>query len=485
MPSFFIHDGSPVRGLKLGSLVAALVLSGCASLSPEGDSAAVTELAQPGLAAFTSVSAATPQSALTPEVQARVSELLKSPLTDQAAVQIALIHSPVAHAALARLGVSDAERVLASSWSPPHFSFGIMREGDSREIERSLSFNLLGLVTLPWQARVQTRQHEINRLQTAQELVLLAARTRKAWINAVAAEQSARYMADALEAAQASAELARRMVKAGNWSKMQQTREQLQLAEVQAQMQRARHQALVERETLTRLLGLDVSQAYYKLPDRLPDLPRTAGEPGDAQARAMRERLDVRTALARTQQLADSSALEPWQTWVKGMELGLVHNNTLDRSTGASETKKGWELSLPLPIVGTGARQVRADAQMREAAARLRETSVLAGSEVRQAWSAYASAHALARQYRDEVVPLRQAMSEEVLLRYNGMLLSVFDVLNDARTQISAVNSAMLAERDFWLAKTDLDTVLTGASPAGLTVLQGAAPAASSNEQGH
>jgi outer membrane protein, multidrug efflux system len=472
----------------------AAALAGCASLSPEGDSAFVAELAQPRLAAFSSVSAMLLQSQLTPEAQARVNALLQSPLTDQAAVQIALIHSPAAHAALARLGVSDADRVLASTWATPHFSFGVLREGDTREIERAFSFNLLGLLTLPWQSRVQTQQHEMLRLQTAQELVQLASRTRKAWVNAVAAEQSARYMADALAAAQASAELARRMVKAGNWSQMQQTREQLQLAEVQAQRQRAQHQAVVERETLTRLLGLQASQAAFTLPSRLPELPATlGGQQAEAglQARALRERLDVRSALARTQQLADATALEPWQTWARGMELGLVHNSTLERgnsgagSPGGHLTKNGWELSLPLPLAGTDARQARAEALMREAAARLRETQVAASSEVRQAWSATSSAHALARQYRDEVVPLRKSMSEEILQRYNGMLLSVFDVLTDARAQIAVVNAAMLVERDFWLVKTDLDTALSGASPAGMTALQGASTATSKTTNEH
>ena len=479
----------PKHAWRWSAAAAVLLLAGCASLSPEGDSASVAELAQPRLAAFGSVSSVSLHARLTPEAQARVSALLQAPLTDQAAVQIALIHSPAAHAALARLGVSDADRVLASTWPAPHLSLGVLREGDTREIERGFSFNLLGLLTLPWQARVQAQQHEILRLQTAQELVQLASRTRKAWVNAVAAEQSARYMADALEAAQASAELARRMVKAGNWSQMQHTREQLQLAEVQAQLKRVQHLAVVERETLTRFLGLEAAQASYTLPSRLPDLPKTVGEKGaegEAQARALRERLDVRSALARTQQLADSAALEPWQTWARGMELGLVHNSTLDRSTGSKLTKNGWELTLPLPIAGSDARQARAEALLREAAARLRETSVVAASEVRQSWSAYASAHALARQYRDEVLPLRQSMSEEVLQRYNGMFLSVFDVLTDARAQIAVVNAAMLAERDFWLAKTDLDTTLSGASPAGLSALQGALPNTpkTSNEHG-
>jgi outer membrane protein, multidrug efflux system len=83
------------------------------------------------------------------------------------------------------------------------------------------------------------------------------------------------------------------------------------------------------------------------------------------------------------------------------------------------------------------------------------------------------------------VLPLRRQVSEEVLLRYNGMLLGVFDVLADARNQIATVNAALAAERDFWLAKTDLDTALTGTSPQGLAALQASASSAPTNEQGH
>jgi multidrug efflux system outer membrane protein len=464
---------------RLSLLGLAALLSACASLSPGGDEKALSELTQGRLAGQAL------QNPQEPSAQTKVADLLRQPLTQSSAVQLALLNSPSAHVALARLGLSDAERVLASNWPAPHLMIGRLTEGDTREIERSLSFNLLGLLTLPWQAQVQSQQHDMQRLQTAQELIRLAANARKAWVQAVAAEQTARYMTDALDAAQASAELARRMVKAGNWSEMQGLREQLQLSQVQAQLQAARHQAVVEREALNRLLGLSGEQIGYKLPERLPDLPRQLTTVDEAQTQALRERLDVRSARLRTQQLAKASGLESWQAWSAGMELTAVRSTTLDRSTGASNTQRGWELSLPLPVFDGGARSAKADAQVREAAAQLRQVSVLAASEARQAWSAAASAHANARQYRDQVLPLRKKLSEEVLLRYNGMLIGVFDVLADARNHIATVNAALLAERDFWLAQADLDTALTGTSPQGMATLQSGAANAAPTEQGH
>ena len=96
------------------------------------------------------------------------------------------------------------------------------------------------------------------------------------------------------------------------------------------------------------------------------------------------------------------------------------------------------------------------------------EVAVNARSEVRTAYSAYRTAFDLARHYRDEVVPLRKRISDENLLRYNGMLIGVFELLADSREQVMSVSGYVEALRDFWLAQTGLQTALIGRTPVGL-----------------
>lgn len=60
----------------------------------------------------------------------------------------------------------------------------------------------------------------------------------------------------------------------------------------------------------------------------------------------------------------------------------------------------------------------------------------------------------------------------------NGMLLSVFDLLADARSQITTVNGYIEALRDFWLAQADLDMALIGKpSPSNVPASMGAVAA--------
>jgi outer membrane protein TolC len=98
---------------------------------------------------------------------------------------------------------------------------------------------------------------------------------------------------------------------------------------------------------------------------------------------------------------------------------------------------------------------------------------------VREALRMQQSQYAIARHLRDEIVPLRQRIAEENLLRYNGMLIGVFELLADARSQIASVNAAIEAQRDFWLADAELAMALLG-TPGKMTVTNTAAAPAES-----
>ncbi|XAH21192.1 TolC family protein [Xylophilus sp. GW821-FHT01B05] len=465
---------------RLAALAALLLLAGCTSVAPDGLRGEVSALAQ----GRTGVDLALPAPGAASADA--VAALLQAPLTQDAAVRIALLQSPALQGSLATLGIADAERVQAATLPNPGFAIGRLTEGSEREIERSLSFSLLGLLTLPWRADVASRQLQVAKLQAAQDVVRLAANVRRAWVRAVAAGQSATAAERMQQASAAGAELAQRMARVGNWSTLQQSREQLALAESTAQLARARQAATREREALAQLLGLWGTQAGYRLPERLPELPAPDALPDGAavEATALRERLDVRLALERSQQTARALGLTRATAYVSDLDIGYVRNSRFDDADGARSTKRGWELALPIPLFDWGqARTARARSLYLQSTAQVEEAAVRARSEARSHWLAWRTAYDLARHYRDEVVPLRSHITDETVLRYNGMLASVWELLAEARASLAAVDATTAAERDFWLADTDLRQALTGGSPGAATTLAAAAPSAPT--QGH
>lgn len=412
--------------------------------------------------------------------------LARQPLEADTAVRIALLNSPTLEGSFAALAISDSELVAAAQLPNPHFTFARLREGQTLELERMLSFNVLQLLTLPWRAQYASEALQLARLRAAQDVIRTAADTRKAWIQAVAARQTALYLRDAREAADAGAELARRMARVGNFSRLQQAREQSTLAEIGAQLARAEQAAVAEREKLTRLMGLDGADVRFTLPDRLPELPGQLADAGDIEAQALQQRLDVRTARDQARFVAGSLGFTRATGFIDALTVGGVHNTTFDDAAGTRQTKNGFELELPVPLFDWGqARTARAEATYLQSVARVREAGVRARSEAREAWHGWRTAYDLARHYRDEIVPLRKFILDETQLRYNGMLSSVWDLLGEARVHIVAVNGAIAAQRDFWLADTDLQTALTGTSPGALAMPAAASGGATSAAQGH
>lgn len=458
--------------------LASLLLAGCASFSPDGGFGRVAQLTEERIGRA-------PAYLRTPEqadaAQARVAELLKQPLSADDAVQIALLNNPDLQAAYAELGIAESDLVRAGRLANPSFSFGRTTGHGTVEIDRAVLFDVLGLLTMPMARQLEQQRIEQAQLQAAFDTVGVAAEARKAYYEAVAAQQLVGYFERVKEAAETSNELARRMVAAGNFSKLAQMREQSFYADATSQLARARHQAVAAREQLVRALGLSGAQLDVRLPERLPDLPAAPAEPKDAEQTAMDRRLDVLMARRAAEATARSLGLTQATRFVNVLHAG--YQNT---SATGEPRRNGYEIELELPLFDFGSTRVaRAEALYLQAVNRTAAVALKARSEVRESYSAYRTAYDLTRHYRDEVVPLRKRISEENLLRYNGMLTSVFDLLADSRDQIAAVVGAVGALRDHWIAEVQLQTALTGRSPGGASAIGAAHAAMSDPAAGH
>lgn len=465
---------APVR--RTVALAAFALLAGCTSFSSDGGFAPVEQAARSRLDKEL-LWART--DAERERIEQRVSELLRTPLSADDAVQLALLNNKGLQASYHALGIGEAELVQAGRLPNPGFSFARLTRGSEVELERSFHFNLARLIVLPTLQQVEAQRFAQTQAQVATAVLALAADTRKAWVQAVAAEESVRYTRMVMQAGEASAELARRMAQVGNFNALQQAREQGFYAETVLNLGRAQQVQRSTRERLTRLLGLWGAQTAFALPERLPDLPRQANEMPDIEQRAIAQRLDVQQARAAAQETARSLGLAKTTRFINVLELGYQNN-------GSNElpTQRGWEVTLELPLFDWGdARVARAEHVYMQSLQRAAAIAIDARSEVREAYGAYRSAWDIARHQRDEIVPLRQRILEENVLRYNGMLIGVFDLLADARAQIASVHAAIDALRDFWLAQADLEMALVGrpalsplAGPALSTADSGSAP---------
>jgi len=395
----------------------------------------------------------------------RVQALLSEPLSEDTAVQIALLNNRGLQAAYNDLGISEAEYVQASL--PPNPAIIVSRTfgtGSFAEFGFQLIGNLLGMVTLPRKTEIAKREFEEARYRAIATTLSFSVDARRAYVRAVAAQQNLALLEQSRETADASARMMKQLGETGAANKLDQGRVAAFYAELSAQVAQARLRVHREREALNRILGLWGPDLEYKLPAKLPALPAAADSLADVEVEAMRRRVDLIILRYEIVTLAKSVGFVEATRYLSFLELGLGYRNEVETNDAGERTSKnryGFELGIVIPIFDTGqARVTTARETYMRAVNRLTERSINARSEARIAYSTYRASYDIARYYQTRIVPLRRQISAEVLLRYNGMLIDVFELLIDERERITANIASLDALRDYYLAVADLQAAL-------------------------
>ncbi|QCI66034.1 TolC family protein [Phreatobacter stygius] len=474
-----------LKPARLGALLigAATALGGCASYSPDGGLAVTRDIAARELRQEV---VRVREPADSDRVRARVTGLLRSPLTVDRAVQIALINNRGLQAAYNDLGISEALFVQASLPPSPTLSLTRLASTGAIEIERQLLVNILGLATLPQRRAVAEVRFTQAQLRAADETLRLAGETRRAYYRVVASGQLVNFLAQTSTAARTASELFKRLGETGAVNRLDQAREHVFYADVAAQLARARLQHQADRERLIRVLGLWENIAALTLPAQLPGLPRRPAAREAIEREALEKRLDLRIARLEVDGVARQLDLTQWSRFLNVLELQGALNNERSTRTERSYSLQGGqivesrqvefertrvsglslEVQIPLDLGESRLRDAR-ETYLRSIN-RLVERGVNVRSEAREAYQRYRGGFDFARHYQSQILPLRQIIADESQLRYNGMMVDVFSLLTEARARIAANAAAIEARRDFWIAHSDLQfAVIGGSSPGG------------------
>ncbi|MCK3778720.1 TolC family protein [Ensifer sesbaniae] len=428
------------------------------------------------------------------KVNAEVKALLKRKTIDaDTAVQIALLNNKGLQAAYADLGDASADAWQATLFLNPTVSIGTTGIGTPElqayeAIEGLVTTNILALLTRDKNIAVADARFRQAQLTAALSTLQLAAETRRAWIETVAAWETVGQLSQAQAAADASSELAAKLGETGAMGKGNQAREHVFNAELAGQAAEARLAARLAKENLTRLMGLWGADVDYQVPNRLPNLPKTLARRDSIEAEALKRRVDLQIARLDLEAVAKSYQLTEATRYVTDLELVAGAETEREREDHDTkvETTGQFELEFVIPIFDTGsARMRKAELAHMRAANLLAEKAVNIRSEARSAYGAYRSRYEIARHYRNNVAPLRTKIEEEATLSYNGMITSTFELLADVRAKVNSTVLAVNAKRDFWLADADLMTAIHGGGSGGSAGAAAAPAAAEAGGAGH
>ncbi len=449
----------PVQYRTIAALVSAsLLLGGCATFSKDGGFGNVQQTTQQHIKQEIAWPKTKDEQS---KVNDQVNALLEHKLDVESAVQIALLNNKRLQASYYELGISEADLVQAGRLPNPRFSMLYAKNNGEYKIEQAFTFNIFSLITMPKAVEIEKRRFEQVQKETALDVLKLANHTRLAYFDAVAATELVRYSEQVRESAEASAELARRMYKAGNWNKLEQAREQSFYADAALDYANARNKQVKAYEALARLLS--VSSDQIRLVERLPDLPKSVEDLQPFEKAAFENRLDLQAMRLETDALAKQLGLTKTTRFINVLEIGPAR--VLEGRRG-DPYKKGLEIGFEIPLFDWGtARVAKAEAIYMKAVNETAQVAINAQSEIREAYNTYRTNYDVTKHLRDEIVPIRKKILSENQLRYNGMLTSPFELFGDARAQVASVKNYIEALREFWMSDSTLQMTLIGSNP--------------------
>ena len=482
MCGIFHNPNGRERRFKFGPvtamLLSTLLLSGCASFSPDGGMIDVAN--------FTDATIHKDVISIRSEddaqrASAAVQRLLRRGLTVDTAVQVALLSNRGLQASYNELALAEADRVGESLPPNPTFSISRIAGNGALEIERQVVGDILALATLPFRSDIARRRFQKAQLRAAEDTLRLAAEVRRAYYRAVAANELVVLLSDAKSTAESTAQLAQKLGQTGALNKLDQAREQVFYAETTADLASLRQEAASSRERLIRLLGLWNGDLGIRLPQKLPTLPRRPLSLPRIEVDAVEHRIDLQIARIELAALAKSLNLTEATRFVTMLDVAGVDRKTVD-PTGTSFRERGFDVQFRIAIFDGGEVRVRqATETYNQSFNRLTEKAVNVRSEARDAFRVYRSTYDIALHYQREVLPLRKIISDETQLRFSSMQIDVFALLTEARQRVASLRAAIEAKRDFWLAQADLNTAVNGggvsdnqASPRTSTTAQAA-----------
>lgn len=398
-----------------------------------------------------------PSQPVRPPDDAAVGPLLQAELTADRAVQIAFANNRDLQATLEELGLARADLIAAGTIRNPLFEGEIRFPSAPRHpFEMIVTQTLVDIFQLRNRKKLGRAQFEAVRVRVSAAVINFAGQVRTDYYDLLAARKVLARQETVMKAQGVSTDLARRQHSAGNISDLDLENEQSRYEQVKLDYARAQLDELQAREHLTADLGL-VRRAELKLPDDFPPLPGAEMAAEEVESQVLTRRLDIQMVQREIE--AAQSAIRVART--AGID-ELAVGAHLEREPDGTKTT-GPAATVPIPIFDRGrAQKERARALLRQAQQRLAALTVSARSEARAAQERLLEARSRMSYLREVVIPRRDRILKLTQLEYNAMLRGVFQLLEARQSLANAQRDEVIASRDYWVARTDLETALLG-----------------------
>jgi cobalt-zinc-cadmium efflux system outer membrane protein len=450
---------NPTPFARYSAGAAALILSGCASVSPQ----AAFQPIQNDVSNLTGQRVVWNQgTADDQKAEVEVRHLLQTPLSANTAVQVALLNNPDLQATFEEVGISQADLVqagllknptFAASWRFPDVEPGIT------DAEYSIAQDFLSLAILPLKVKVAKANLTATEDRVSHQVIRLVEEVKEAFYTYQADVQFGQRLNLIIQADQAGADLAKAQHDSGNTNDTTYLNQQGQLATAKMALSDAQKQMIGAREKLDQLMGLWGEETTWTAKPNLPALPDHDPSFDHLESLAISQRRDLQAQRQQVDALGQALALK---TNTRFLPAGINIGADTEKSPDGQRVT-GPTLDLEVPIFDQGQGQIaKLTAEYRQAQRQLQSLAIRIRSEVRAARDMLKIDRDQVTYFKKVVVPLNVQTVNQTLLQYNAMQVNTYDLFLAKQRELDTERDYVGAWRDYWISRSQLEEAVGG-----------------------
>ena len=386
-----------------------------------------------------------------------IEHLLSQPLTENGAVAIAFLNSPVIKAQLASLGISEVDMREAGILRNPIFLYKTRtsnEEGAKRNNEIEIKQDVFDVLFWPIRQKIAGTRFKTAQYESAHQMTDFIKEVRLSYLEWLTAMHKQVLAEDHFKAQEAAIEIARRQKEAGNINllKMAEAESVFQKAKIERLKTKQETQSLAER--LRTKLGLKPTQFFMQETIPMPDLPKEDLVMTELENTAIEHRLDLLMKRQEIKTLEQSKNLSGLG-FLPEVELGYNQE-----SETSGHKLKGVVVEGQVPLFNRKQAQTMGiKASIETAKHELEAMEQEALLEVRLAYQDLTTNRQIVEAYK-EAIPLHQQMVKETLYHYNFMLMDVFHLLESKQAELETRKEYADALKSYWASRIELENAV-------------------------
>lgn len=389
-----------------------------------------------------------------------IAVILEDGLTIDEAVQVALLNNPDLQAVYEDLGIAQAQVIEALLPPNPIFegTFEFLEQGGT-VTELAFVDDFVAILLIPLNSKFRKAQRDSTKIFLEMQVLKLAFETRIAYLEYLTDREILDLKERILVAKQLSYEMACRLRAAGNITVLDLEQKRAAYEDIKVEVAMAELQYVRSREELNRTMALWGKATHWHARDELPGVPDDEWLPVDFESIAIDSSLDLLrssflvTARERNLDIKKITSILP--SFEAGVEMEIEEGH------GWSYIGPTWNFPIPLFDWGFSERAI-ARGKLRKQWREFTGLAIEIRSTVRESHQQLITARQKALYYESVIVPLQEQIMNQTHLRFNGMLLGVFELLQTKTEEYRTHIRYLETVRDYWVSRTEFREILNG-----------------------